>query len=247
MNRYSLWFLLASLPLNCWDVKEWVPEIFSSSEMVNSSAHIHLSQPCTLVIDHSLRGLVNVKGWNKPYAAFTIEKEGSPEHLDQTTVTINKNKLPKELTCTVAHEGNGKHAAHVNLFVNVPHNTVVKIATKKASVKTKRLNASQQVITHGGSITIKLPTHTDNQAVFAQSEKGKITVKVSKKCNAHLLASTRKGSVTSDVMVTLDPQTTLINKEFWHRMRHEARGCIGAGGIPLTLESTSGDIAILAF
>jgi len=90
--------------------------------------------------------------------------------------------------------------------------------------------------------TCKNACQLDTISLSTQS--GNIEICLPEEVNAELLAKTAKGKITSEHYITMKPQTTMLNKKTWARMRKEVDGTLGNGDATIKLTSGSGNIKI---
>ncbi|MBY0109846.1 MAG: hypothetical protein K2X90_01920 [Candidatus Babeliaceae bacterium] len=247
MNMY-----IAVVSLGCfftafaWEFADMLPvSLFPRHESTVSHEFIKVIEPIALTITQQL-GTVKVKGWDKESISIEITQKGSSEALENTIVSINKDKLPRELLCTVTRKNEEKQAAHVTFLAYVPFNCDLTVQSQKGLIKTKNLSRAQSLFADDGNIEIVLSKFSVDSSIFVHNKKGSIMVEAPKKIQAQLAASTLRGTITSELFITLQPQTTLLGKDYWHRVKKEVNGFLGDGGAPVTLEAEYGDIKIRA-
>ncbi len=245
MNIYiatvSLGFFFSAY---AWEFADMLPAaLFPRHEFNVSHEFIKVTEPIAFMVTQQ-QGTVKVKGWDKKSISIEITQKGSPEALENTIVTINKDKLPRELSCTVTPKNEKKQVAQVTLQAYVPFNCDLTVQSQKGLVKTKNLTRAQSIYADDGNIEIVLTKFSVDSSVFVHSKKGSISIEAPKKIQAQLAASTLRGTITSELFITLQPQTTLLDKDYWHRVKKEVNGFLGDGGAPITLEAEYGDIKI---
>ena len=113
-----------------------------------------------------------------------------------------------------------------------------KITLQQARKKVKA------VVSQKGSIEIEHESLPETESIFVQNMQGDVTISLPKNVNATLKATTLKGELTSNIPVTLEPRTTVLNKESWKNMQREVTGTLGAGGAPINIDVTKGNITI---
>ncbi len=232
--------------MHAWQLSDFSPAtLFARHESVESHELIkRVAQPASLTISQEY-GPVKVKGWDKEYISIRTVQKGSKEQLENTNVMLDKSKLPHELTCTVSAKDAQKNIAEVSITAEVPFTCNVTINSTQGPIKTKRL-LTQSISSSDGRIEIHVDKFTVDSAIFVHNKRGSITLVAPKKIQAHLTASTFRGSVFSELFVTLEPFTTLLNRDYWQLVKKEVHGTLGDGGAPITLEAENGDIKIVA-
>lgn len=242
----SIGLLMGSVSLQAWQFSDITQtKWFTRHESSVSQEFIKVDGPCALTVTQE-NGLVKVKGWNKESISLKITKKGSPEQLHNTEVIIDKNKLPQELSCVVSVKDPQKTVAEIAISAHVPHKTDVTVTSHKGDIRTRHLNQTQSLYADNGNIEIILDKFSVESSLFVHNKWGHITLETPKKIQAQLSASTLRGSITSDIFITVQPLTTLLDKGYWQRVKRDVQGFLGDGGAPITLEAENGDIRILA-
>jgi hypothetical protein len=230
-----------------WEFADILPtNLFPRPESTASHEFIKVNEPLSCTITQQ-QGVVKVKGWtNKESVSIKVTQKGSAEALDNTVVTINKDKLPRELFCTVSRKDDEKSVAHVTIEAQVPFNCDLTVHSQKGLIKTKHLSRAQSLHADDGNIEVVLNKFSVESSLFVHSKKGSVSLEAPKKVQAQVAASTLRGVITSELFITLQPQTTLLDKDYWQRIKKEVNGFLGDGGAPITLEAEYGDIKLIA-
>lgn len=181
-----------------------------------------------------------------------------PQTLAQT-VTINKgNILSKDCTTPTRLS-----TVQGNIEVCNAHNSVDAITHERGVIAFINPHARVKGQTHNGNIRIFNSYHS----VLANSQNGNIQLlakEVPSTCiidlasvsgsvaahlpsevNADVYAYTERGTITSDHMITLKPQTTQLNRQAWRRLQKEVEGTLGSGEAQIKLSSVKNDIKLL--
>ena len=229
-----------------WELTDMLPaSLFPRHESTASHEFIKVTEPLSFTVTQQ-QGIVKVKGWDKESVSIKIIQKGTAEGLENTVVSINKDKLPRELSCTVSRKDEEKSLAQVTIQAYVPFNCDLTVQSQKGFIKTKNLSRAQSLYTDEGNVEIVLNKFSVESSLFVHSKKGSITIEAPKKIQAQLSTSTLRGTITSELFITLQPQTTLLDKDYWQRVKKEVNGFLGDGGAPITLEAEYGDIKIVA-
>lgn len=227
-----------------WQLSDLNPaSLFTRHESISSHEFIKVSAPVTFTITQQ-NGTVKVKGWDKDSVSIKITQKGSPEALENTEVTLDKNKLPHEISCAIAAKNSEKSIAEVTLTGYVPLDSHVTITSQKGAIKTKNLTGSQALYADNGPVAIIINKFSVESSIFVHNKWGHISLTAPKKIQGQLSASTQHGTIASEIFITLQPHTTLLDKEYWQRVKKDVHGFFGDGGGPITLESENGDIRI---
>lgn len=238
--------MCCSVSSYAWEFADFIPTtLFPKHESNSTHEFFKVTAPVSCVITQQ-HGPVKVTGWDKESISIEVIQKGNKEALDNTLVTVDKSKLPHELSCTVSRKNEEKSGAQVTVQAKVPHNCNVTVRSQKGPIKTKHLARTQSLYADDGAIDIVLTKFSSESSIFVHNKRGAITVELPKKIQAQLTASTLRGSVTSELFVTLQPHTTLLDKAYWHRVKKEVNGFLGDGGAPITLEAEYGDIKLVA-
>lgn len=228
-----------------WEISDMLPaSLFPRHESIVSHEFIKVTEPLSLTVTQQ-QGIVKVKGWDKESISLTITQKGTTEALENTVFTLNKEKLPRELSCTVSRKNDEKQVAQVTIKALVPFNCDLTVQSQKGLIKTKNLSHAQSLYADDGNVEIVLNKFSVESSLFVHSKKGSIILEAPKKIQGQLSASTLRGSITSELFITLQPQTTLLDRDYWHRVKKEVSGFFGDGGAPITLEAEYGDIKII--
>ncbi len=229
-----------------WELTDMLPaSIFPRHESIVSHEFIKVTEPISFMVTQQ-QGIVKVKGWDKESVSIEITQKGTKEALDNTVVTVNKEKLPKEISCTVSRKDEGKSLAQVTIKASVPFSCDLTVQSHKGLVRTKNLTRAQSIYADDGNVEVVLNKFSVESSLFIHNKKGSITIEAPKKIQAQLAASTLRGTITSELFITLQPHTTLLDKDYWQRVKKEVNGFLGDGGAPITIEAEYGDIKLVA-
>ncbi len=152
---------------------------------------------------------------------------------------------------------------HGNIEINNTTNTVVAQTEETGSITINQARGNIRATTNKGDITI---TDAIN-SVIAKTEKGKITTACSTvpqtgriilssaagaitlglpaEVNATFLGKTERGTLTSNIPITIKPITTTLDSKTWSRFKKEVDGTLGTGKADIRVSSASGNIKIV--
>jgi len=82
-------------------------------------------------------------------------------------------------------------------------------------------------------------------SINLSTKSGNISLALPKTTNADIKASTKKGRLTSEHLITVKPQTVTLDKKTWQRFKREVDGTLGSGEAIIKLSSNHGNIKIL--
>lgn len=181
-----------------------------------------------------------------------------PQKLAQTVITNKGNILSKD--CTTPSR---LSTTHGNIEVNNALNSVDAITHEKgviafinphARVKAQTqndniriFNSYHSVIAHSqnGNIQLFAKVVPSTSIIDLASGAGSVAVHLPSEVNADVYAYTERGTITSDHMITLKPQTTQLNRQAWRRLQKEVEGTLGSGEAQIKLSSMKSDIKLL--
>lgn len=232
-------------------------------------------QPKSVINIYNLVGDVTVntvqseeKNPSQPKLHIAWTKAGSDEQRKQTKVIVTQ----KNNTYTVKTSAAAQTTpATVNVTITIPIAAAFNIEQEKGHIVVNTALGDINAKTEDGSITVQnahgavigrapkgkiavdLAVLPPNTSVFLDAY-DKITLGLSPKTRATLNAHTAKGTVSSELLVTLNPVTTKIDgpskKRFWSNVQ----GTLGAAAGPaeyitstIVLESINGSIALQEF
>jgi len=214
----------------------------------------------TVIVENPC-GPIIVKTWTLPKVAIQAVKSAKEQDLDTFGVktTLKNNTLLIKTECT-----DQKPKGSVSYQIMIPENINVKIVSEEG-VKIKNLKGqafikttygpidiqqahnSIKAQTNSGAIKISYQNLPHNCKIIAETTSAPVHITLPASINADLLAKTEYGSVTSELPITLRPQTVQLNKKTWQKFKREAHGKIGNGGAPIRLASKNGSIKILKY
>jgi len=240
---------------------EWpnVSSYFKKKETEAKTQEFALSPDSTVFITND-EGTITCKGWNQNKIMVETIKKGPKEHFEH--VRINITTTPKQITIAPQFD-NGVSNFPIDFIIMVPkHCAQITAFIQKGNIKIKECPASLELSveqgnvavhhatrtvtakTNAGNIKVKQKALPETETIFIEATKGNVLLKTAPKIHGNLQAKTTHGVVSSSVYITLEPQTTKLNKEYWARIKKEVIGALGNGGAPITIDVTRGNIAI---
>lgn len=220
----------------------------------------YVLQPESSVFVTNDSGSITFKGWNQKKIMVETIKRGAKEQF----ANVHINITPGANQITIAPQfDKGVINFPIDFIVMVPkHCTQITAFIQKGPIKVKDCPAALELTAENGSIAVhsaaktvtaktntgnikvKQKTFTDNDTLFLETTKGDVLLKLAPKIHANIQAKTTQGTVSSSVYVTVEPQTTKLNKDYWARIKKEVTGSLGNGGAPITIDVTRGNISI---
>lgn len=181
-----------------------------------------------------------------------------PQKLAQTVTSKTGNILCKDCaTPSRLSTVNG------NIEVNNAQNSVDAVTYEKGAIAFTNPHARIKAQTQNGNIRVYNSYHSvvansknGNINLYAKevpstsiinlaSVSGTISAHLPSEVNADVQAYTQLGTITSDHMITLKPQTTQLNRQAWKRLQKEIEGTLGSGEAQIKLSSVKSDIKLL--
>lgn len=236
----------------------WLP--FSSYQEVETQEF--LCDPQALITLTNQRGEIKVTTWGQPKVVVQSTKQASSESLLPEITQVIENK-PEEHTLSVATNFPAEGTTSVDYSLVVPRESNLTIVAGQGSIKIKepagviRATTEQgdvkitdpvgntSIITDEGSVTIHLKEFPETASLFITVGSGNVTLKTLATLQAKLIVKTPEGSVLSELPITLDPRTMLLNKETWKEAARDVQGSINSGTAPITIAVQKGDVRLV--
>jgi hypothetical protein len=252
--------LTTASPLQSFpEISTWLPTSLVARQEEKSSTEYRVGPRA--VIDVTIpRGSVKIETWNKPFVMVNLTKNArTPEELAATGIRVEHS----ELKLTLKGEQSPQTLLHLSLIV--PATATVTISTdigpitivsapRNVTARTKSGNIEATTHTDGsinthtenGNITITCEGFSSSSSLFVTAPDGAILVKVPSTTKARLNARSDRGTVKSQLPITIDSFTTKVGKNTWRELQRNIKGTIGDGDAvaPITL-SAHGNIVIM--
>lgn len=253
-------------PLLCWsfsgiisDATQSISSYFSTQNTQSSSKEyvMGLHTPITL---NNQNGAIKVTSWNKPALMVEAIKRGSDEEIENTTFSVSVQEDMVTITTETLNDQQKTAAIDYTLIIprtaplNIRSNSGnitlyesnanIDLQTLRGSIKIENATKSIRAQAPRGEVTIEQPEFSRDGSIFVEAERN-ISLVLPENANALVHAHAPQGKIYSEIYVTLDPITTKLDKDAYKLLQHSIRGTMGAGGAPVTLESTRGSITIL--
>jgi len=190
----------------------------------------------------NMYGDVSIETWKQHCVLIEVRKKGSSHFLEQATIncqcknqSLLANTKIKDTTTT----------GTINIHVLVPEHLPLKLTTTQGVISVHNHNGPLDLSTESGdvnviegnntilakatqgNITIQRKQMKHGHALNLQTCHGNITLCVPQEFGADMEAHTTAGKISSDVFISLHPQTILLNEETFKHMRYHVRGWIG--------------------
>ena len=235
-----------------WQGKE--EELISHEHKLGPNAHISLE---------NVYGDITISTWQQNKVMLEATKIGSESSVKNTKIdlTYTKNGLTIK---TVAL--NPEKMCKISFSVIIPADAVLdSVKTDKGAITVKNSVSPISLTSNCGDITVteahhSVNAHTKNGSisisatadltadhhVIALTEKGTITLQIPEDTNAHVCATTLRGSVSTEQPVTLDPKTLKISRKTLAELKRDVQGSLGTGKGPnFKLHTNKGNIRLV--
>lgn len=257
----SFLFLINTQLLHALSTPQFITKFWKrNEEEIISKEYEFTAQP--LILLNNTWGNITINGSNQNKVLLEAKKSGTKDELQNTEI-ITKNQK-KRISISSKTNDNNIPAAFINYKLDVPKNSIVKLRIhNKGNIIISNLEGSLDVSTHRGSIEIndssnnvtarsEIGTITVNQKIFEdtgiiflEARRGNIILNLPQNINATIHAKVKNGQITSEYPITLHPLVfEKLNEKTWKLAQREIKGNIGAGGAPITLETTYGSIKL---
>lgn len=243
------------------DASETISGWFSKQEKSTSSKEYAVKENYSLSITNQ-KGSISITTWNKPLLMVEATKRGTEQEIKNAKFTVTVNDDEETVVITSESRMSNKKPVTIDYALIVPQKASLVIRTESGNIFTQETqgNLDLQTLTGSisieqssktvhakaphGSITLEQRTVPADASIFLDAERD-ITLIMPENANTKIRASTVQGKVNSDIYITLDPITTKLDKDSYKNIQQHIRGTTGAGGAPITLESTRGTIQII--
>jgi hypothetical protein len=207
-------------------------------------------------------GNIIINSWNQKTVAIEAIINGNENAAKTINVDIESID---EIIKIVTKFSDPKIKATVDFNILLPTDIAIKIITKSGDIVIKDINNSLDIQTSSGDIKLA-NLHNDITAmtklgnIFFRTleikngkeielitNKGNIEFCTIPNLNCNLNASALQGKVISDIPITLDSKTTLLNQESWNKHKQVVDGRIGQPDSQLTIIADHGTISIMSY
>ena len=187
-------------------------------------------------------GDVLVETWQQPCVLIELKKSGTKEFLEHATITCHQKNSVLQATSIIKEDC--QKEGTLSLRILVPSSISLKIKATQGHITIKNVlgtiealtestdisifNGAQDIIatTTDGNIFIQQETITPNSCINAQNTNGNITWSIPQNISCELQAQSEFGKISSDLFITLYPQTIQINEESFNHFKHYVHGSI---------------------
>ncbi len=133
-----------------------------------------------------------------------------------------------------------------DIIIKEIHGTL-DLLTGEGNIKLINPHQSLQATTDNGSIIIRTDTFTPTAQCTLISTKGDIQLYTTPTLNSSINASAPQGKIISDIPITLESITTLLNNEAWKHFKQNVHGAIGNPLADIKMYAHNGSISIMPY
>ncbi|MBP6870204.1 hypothetical protein KBC04_04945 [Candidatus Babeliales bacterium] len=254
-------FLLSSFQADAvWP--KWVESITSKINNVTDVIHHKEFAQADQLELHNQTGTIVINSWKQNSIAIEVivscpESSHKDIKIDMESidniVKIHTNFIDEKLKASVVFN------------ILLPKETDITITTKQGDIVIKDVNSQLYLETKQGDIKLVNPHNTviatavcgnilmrtdsiETSKTFSLiSNKGNIEIYTTPIIDSYIYAYAPQGKILSDLPITLDSKTTVLNPEVWKSFRQIVHGSIGKPDSKITLIADNGSIAIMPY
>ena len=132
-----------------------------------------------------------------------------------------------------------------NITITQPREAV-KAMTNKGIVHVRDSMNGVTAKAKQGKVEIKCKTLSAQKQLQCSVEQGPIVVQVPQNIQCSIAADAPKGTVTGDQPIRIKSAKTMLNNDYWNRVKKQVRGSIGKEEASVNLHAKQGNIKIMA-
>ena len=121
----------------------------------------------------------------------------------------------------------------------------VKSTSAKGPITVNNAYGSVLATAEYGNIDVKSVRVPATSKIKLATNVGLINLQLPSEVNADLQASTKRGAIVSQHMITLKPKTTTLDSKAWKQFKERVDGILGTGEATIVLNTNKGNIKIL--
>lgn len=183
-----------------------------------------------------------------------IIPENMPVTINATNGSININQISGPITAKTTNGSIEITNATESIDAQIKNNGSIAIInspkniyamTEQGNISIENAKSTIFAHTKKGIITTSCSQVPSNSHIFLTSLKGGVNLALPESVNAQLHANTKKGSLSCELYLTLNPQTIKLNSESWKNFKREAHGLLGKGNAEIRITCDNGNIKIL--
>lgn len=211
---------------------------------------------------HNQTGTIVINSWKQDFIA--IEVIISCSESSHKDIKVDMECIDKVVKIHTIFTDE-KLKASVVFNILLPKNTDITISTKQGDIIIKDVHshlhletllgdiklvnphATLTATTGSGNILIRTDSIDESKTFSLITNKGNIEIYTTSSIDTCIQASALQGKVISELPITLDSQTTLLNQETWKKFKQIVRGSIGKPLSNLILIADNGFISIMPY
>jgi len=265
MKFYQLSMIITFLCYGLQVDAFWSKLVNNISTRINNTTdtiqHKEFSQAKHLELNNH-NGTIIINSWKQNSIAVEVVTSCSESLHKDIKVTMEQIKDVVKVH-TVFTDDTTKGSVVFNILL--PKNTNLTITTKQGDIIIKDVNSemnletlegniklvnphdSLQARTENGNILIRTDSIESSKEFNVTSDKGNVEIYTTQAINTSLHASALQGKIISDLPITLDSKTTVLNAEAWKKFRQAVHGIIGEPESILNITTHNGSITIMPY
>jgi len=166
------------------------------------------------------------------------------------SITINKTAMP--IICSTDNGSISIGSSYKTVQAITKYGSIdiqhalhdVKAQAEYGNITVHHAHKNVHARTQKGSITVVYAHIPPTSAVDLYAHSGGINLALPANSNASIKGSTKRGTITSDHYLRLNPTLTKLDTSAWRRFRKEVDGMLGTGEAMITLSSACGNVKI---
>ncbi len=240
---------------------KWVDTITAKINNTDIIVHKEFDNAKQLEL-HNINGTIVINSWKQNSIALEIitscpqasqkDIKIDMQHIDEI-VRIHTNFVDEKIKGTVIF--NILLPKDVDLAIFTKQGDIIikdvegsmNLETFQGSIKLINPHANLEAKTHHGNITIRTNAIKLDHTFTLESGKGDIEMYTNPLLETYINASALQGKVISQIPITLESKTTLLNADAWKNFRQSVQGTIGKPLSKLYLIAHNGSISIMPY
>jgi DUF4097 and DUF4098 domain-containing protein YvlB len=220
----------------------------------------------TISVENKTAGTITLSSWDNDTVFVECIKAGTAGERANLRYAITPTTTELVIHGSHAADDKENNQGTISFLIKVPAKKQVVIQAEDGTCTIEGLFSDLQarskdgnisattnhdtvtLATQAGAITLQVATITPEAAITVQSDKGDITLYIPEKSEAILQAVTHKGTIASDIPVTLQAHRMKLSRATWHQQARKIYGMLGEATAPsgiIVAESTRGSISIM--
>ncbi len=241
----QLFFLLFTITIpiqakiSTANISSKVSSFFSRSK--EETVHQEFNNVARLEISSDHAAII-IESWKQNCVLVELKKKGSIAFLENINLKALQKESNLKVSTTLQDE---KISGIATIRILVPQDIAINASTTHGAITIKKASGPLEISSDYGNVSIIQGTNTviaktissniviqrkkmkPDHALNISTQSGNITLAVPQNINADLQAHTESGKITSDLFVTLHPQTVQLHEEIFKNMHHHVHGLIG--------------------